>query len=665
MMNWLKKVLSLLTAIALLVSVAALAFADDGDEPIDNQVAEEVSLNNNEAAEQAAAEEAARIAAEQAAAEEAARIAAEEEAARIAAEQAAAEEAARIAAEEAARKAAEEEAARKAAEEEAARKAAEEEAAKQEAEAVPSYYNEDETVTDDEGTYSVDDLFTFEDGDNGSVDEVTIDEMGLNVTTEMKFPEATALNLNDTVTGTVNAEVKGEYIIHWNSNRVVVLNLETSSDDIVVLINDKPIPFEKAEGSENTSTYGMMVAAGAEYHIVLISSSSVDYKLTVKEAYAEAANTEEETNTENTEANTEETNTETEGTEPETENNNNEETETEGIEGTDGETNTDEETTEIEFPVIKGWITTDAETFEIGTTVTLKAESDIDLGEMIAWQTKVRNEDGEETWKMISYGKELEVELTEETINNVYRFKMEYDNYSDEFTFAQEETEEEPAEEELPEEEPEEGTEEETEETEVTEEEEKDEAEKMAELGYTKIVVTAEEGADLYAAPDKESEVTGHLDPETEAWVLLNEDKTWGQLYTEPAEEFEEGEEAIETETAPAQFISMEDATVVNENEEHEFSLPFHSTLDEQSVAFGTTCKMEADITGLEDFANIVYQWYYTQNGGETWNAVEDATESEYVYIMSATNCFYRWKVTAIVSVDDIAAEVTEAEIAE
>ena len=67
-----------------------------------------------------------RLAAEQAAAEEAARLAAEKEAARLAAEKAAAEKAA---AEEAVRKAAEKEAAEKAAAAEAARIAAEKEAA--------------------------------------------------------------------------------------------------------------------------------------------------------------------------------------------------------------------------------------------------------------------------------------------------------------------------------------------------------------------------------------------------------------------------------------------------------------------------------------------------------------------------------------------------------
>ena len=80
-----------------------------------------------------------------------------------------------------------------------------------------------------------------------------------------------------------------------------------------------------------------------------------------------------------------------------------------------------------------------------------------------------------------------------------------------------------------------------------TEEPAEDEAGKMTAAGCTKIIVTAEEGADLYAEPDREAEVTGHLDAETEVWVSLNEEQTWGQLYNEDEE-------------AAPQFISMEDA---------------------------------------------------------------------------------------------------------
>ena len=87
-----------------------------------------------------------------------------------------------------------------------------------------------------------------------------------------------------------------------------------------------------------------------------------------------------------------------------------------------------------------------------------------------------------------------------------------------------------------------EGTEEEAVEENIDEEKEK-----MTALGYTKVIVTAEEGTDLYAEASKESEVVGHLDAGTEVWVILNEDQTFGQIYSEDEE-------------ATAQFISMEDA---------------------------------------------------------------------------------------------------------
>ena len=56
MKNWLKKVLSLLTAIALLVSAGVLAFADETGEPIDTAAAENAAQNDaeEEAARQAA-----------------------------------------------------------------------------------------------------------------------------------------------------------------------------------------------------------------------------------------------------------------------------------------------------------------------------------------------------------------------------------------------------------------------------------------------------------------------------------------------------------------------------------------------------------------------------------------------------------------------------------
>ena len=114
-----------------------------------------------------------------------------------------------------------------------------------------------------------------------------------------------------------------------------------------------------------------------------------------------------------------------------------------------------------------------------------------------------------------------------------------------------------------------EGTEEE-----AVEENTDKENEKMTALGCTKVIVTAEEGADLYAEVSKESEVVGHLDAGTEAWVILNEDQTFGRIYSED-------EEAV------AQFISMEDAEVkvIEETEETEAGAPAVEEMQEKGCA--------------------------------------------------------------------------------
>ena len=111
-----------------------------------------------------------------------------------------------------------------------------------------------------------------------------------------------------------------------------------------------------------------------------------------------------------------------------------------------------------------------------------------------------------------------------------------------------------------------------TEETAGTE----DEDAQMTAQGYTKVVVTAEEGADLYAEESKESEVTGHLDAEAEAWVILNEDQTWGRIFSEDEE-------------AAAQFISMEDAAVkpAEETEEEPEEEEKEPLTDEQLAELG------------------------------------------------------------------------------
>ena len=130
-----------------------------------------------------------------------------------------------------------------------------------------------------------------------------------------------------------------------------------------------------------------------------------------------------------------------------------------------------------------------------------------------------------------------------------------------------------------------EGTEEEAVEENIDEEKEK-----MTALGYTKVIVTAEEGTDLYAEASKESEVVGHLDAGTEVWVILNEDQTFGQIYSEDEE-------------ATAQFISMEDAEVVMTEEVEETEEPEDLT-DEQLIELGYRKVQIQNMNGADIYDN-------------------------------------------------------------
>ena len=626
MKKWLKKVLSLLIAMALLVSAGALAFADEDAEPIETAAAEE-------AAAQQAAEEAA-----------AAQKAAEEAAAQQAAEEAAA---AQRAAEEAA-------AAQKAAEEAAAQQAAEQ-APAAEADPIPSYNNNEETPAenqqegsdveenDEEEAYDPDDptIISIDDNDYGHTDPVTVEELGLQVTDEMKFPNAVRLGLNETVSGSVDSENPSEYIFTSTYNMAAVLSLSASAEDIFVMINDTPVEFTKAEGTENeaglNATSEMVLPEGT-YHIVLTSSSPVNYTLSIVDPYKVNTQTE-ETASETAAETPADGNGEEEPAVENTKENKQEGSETEGTGAANSENNKDEGTNENEIPVLTGWISVNAESYEIGDTITLKAESETELGDMVLWQTKVRNDEGEDAWQNLSYGATLDVELTEENINATYRFKMEYDNFSDELTLnakAEEEIDTEETEETEETEQPEETEEtEETETTEETEEAEETEDEKMAALGCTKVIVTAEEGADLYAEANKESEVTGHLDAETEIWVTLNEDQTWGQLYSEDEE-------------VAAQFISMDEAEIViveeetketEETEETEEPEEIEETEDEKMAALGfirvtVTAEEGADLYAEADRESEVVghldaetEIWVTLNEEETWGQLYSEDE--------------------------------------
>ena len=454
MKNGFKKVLSILTVIALLLSSFAMALSEDQIEEAPTAVSEE-PVQEETVQEAAPAPEAAPAAeeapvVEETPAEPAAPVVEEAPAAPAVEEAPAAP-----AAEEApAAPAVEEAPAAPAVEEAPASPAVEEAPAAPAEEPVPSINNEETVVTepavqegDGEEEYDEDEIVEIDDW--GYVDPEIIDDYIPELTPEMKFPEATELKLNEKVSGTIDAENEAMFVIRCGSNKTVVLGLAASAEDVNVKINDKAVKFAKIESEETAeyrSTYELNVAAGRDYTITLTSSNPVSYKLNAADANAANDETEEEINEEtgtsvevipeeNSEANTTE-NAEEQSEQPaaetETVTNQNEaeETKEEGITNNNGETNNVEETTAEEVPPMTGWISVSEETYAVGDTITLTAESDVDLDNQVVWQTKVQN-DAE--WQKAGYGNVLTVTLTEENIHSTFRFRMADGNFSEEF----------------------------------------------------------------------------------------------------------------------------------------------------------------------------------------------------------------------------------------
>ena len=112
---------------------------------------------------------------------------------------------------------------------------------------------------------------------------------------------------------------------------------------------------------------------------------------------------------------------------------------------TDADDDTEDET-EAEDPVpdYRAWIVADAETWAPGDMLNLTAMAEAELDESIAWQMKA---DSEEDWKNVWYGSTYALEITEETLTGVLRFKTSDGVLSEEFSLEiqEEEAEEEEA----------------------------------------------------------------------------------------------------------------------------------------------------------------------------------------------------------------------------
>ena len=185
-------------------------------------------------------------------------------------------------------------------------------------------------------------------------------------------------------------------------------------------------------------------------------------------------------------------------------------------------------------------------------------------------------------------------------------------------------------------------------------EENTEENEKMTALGCIKVTVTAEEGADLYVEASKESEVVGHLDAGNEVWITLNEDQTFGQLYSEDEE-------------ADVKFISMEDVAIKIEETEGKESeadeentegateedpvnitekvLDIKISWDSEIHGFGSTLHLDAVVSDTElEGKTYTLQWQTSLDGTE-WTDLENETANRLDVVILPENSKQIWRV--------------------
>jgi hypothetical protein len=281
--------------------------------------------------------------------------------------------------------------------------------------------------------------------------------------------------------------------------------------------------------------------------------------------------------------------------------------------------------------VIRGWITIDTEAFDVGSTITLKANTDPELDGTAAWQTKVQNEKGEEAWEICGYGETLTIKLTKDNINSTYRFKMEGENYSEEYTLG--------------------SISEEDEENEKVIEHTEDEDDLpddqlMLEMGYYKVQVANRNGANVYESMDNETEAIDHLDTLEECWLKRTENSDWAEMYAVSEEE-------------KTLYVLWEDVVILvkpegDESESEELparNIIIHSTQEEMTdIAIGTPITLTAELINFREDDVCDFQWQYLDEATGTYIDIEGANDQTYTYNVSMENFFNTWMLVVTFS---------------
>ena len=168
---------------------------------------------------------------------------------------------------------------------------------------------------------------------------------------------------------------------------------------------------------------------------------------------------------------------------------------------------------------------------------------------------------------------------------------------------------------------------EETEKPEITEEE-------MLGSGYIKAQIIKQDGADIYALMDTESDIIAHLDQGEELWVRIIEGTEWAAVYSEDDQE---------------KYVLCDDLMVVLKGAEEEAevrSVTISTSLDgEETVYYGTPVQLIATLENFLEDDSYTVQWYYRANAEKDFRLIKNANELIYEFIVEPDNIENTWKI--------------------
>ena len=169
--------------------------------------------------------------------------------------------------------------------------------------------------------------------------------------------------------------------------------------------------------------------------------------------------------------------------------------------------------------------------------------------------------------------------------------------------------------------------------------------EALLELGYVKVQVVYQNGADIYYSLEEEAEAVGHLNAAEVLWVIKTDNEEMAMIYNPDK-------------NAKVQYIKWNDLLIIQKRKEDEEeysarSIIVHSTLDDMGlIPFDAEIEMSAELINFLEDDIISCQWQYAEQDGE-FQDIENANSLNYSYVINDKNIYYQWKIVILVEHDE------------